>query len=208
MKKISKKAKRTFIIFLVIVLLALVGLLVYSFIKSFEKPIKKVEKLDEMKEYGYYLEDDATELYKKLYNELKEVLNKKEIDEEKYASLVAQLCVSDYYNLDNKMSKDDIGCTQFILNDYKENFYLESSDTVYKYVEQNVYGDRKQKLPIVKDIEVISNEKISYSYGSINDNEAYDVKVKVTYKENLGYPEEVEIKLVHSDKKLDIIYMY
>ena len=208
MKKISKKAKRTFIIFLVIVLLALVGLLVYSFTKSFEKPIKKVEKLDEMKEYGYYLEDDATELYKKLYNELKEVLNKKEIDEEKYASLVAQLCVSDYYNLDNKMSKDDIGCTQFILDDYKENFCLESSDTVYKYVEQNVYGDRKQKLPIVKDIEVVSNEKISYNYGSINDNEAYDVKVKVTYKENLGYPEEVEIKLVHSDKKLDIIYMY
>ena len=208
MRKISKKGKKIIGVFILVLVLA--GAITFGVLyglKTFKKPTVKVEKLDEMKEYDYYLEDNKSDLYKKLYKELKTVLNKKEVDEEEYAKLVSRLCIADYYNLDNKMSKNDIGCTQFIKEEYRENFILESSDTVYKYIEQNIEGNRTQKLPIVSSVEVSSTDKISYSYDKINDTSAYDVKLKVTYKEDLGYPTDVEIKLVHTDKKLDIIYI-
>jgi len=42
---------------------------------------------------------------------------------------------------------------------------------------------------------------------NIKDEKTYVVTVKLEYKEDLGYPEELEIKLLHDDKKLEIYEM-
>ena len=44
-------------------------------------------------------------------------------------------------------------------------------------------------------------------YKDIEDENAYVVKVNLEYKKDLGYPEEVEISLLHNDKKLEIYKM-
>lgn len=207
--KLKKKAKKTFKIIIIVLLilgLSLGGYFVYKrFIKTTKVTTTKV--VNEIKEYGYTLEDDAPKEYKKLFDELDKVLKAEEIDEEAYAKLVAQMLVFDFYNLDNKISKNDVGGTEFILSDYEEQFVYEATETVYKYVEHNVYGDRKQELPKVKNVTVESIRTNNYTYEKLSDDKAYIIKVNVEYEKDLGYPTEVTVKMLHNDKKLEVFYM-
>lgn len=207
MKK-KRKIKKKFIVLIVIaviLLIAIIGLIVFkNFSKNTDTSAKVVE---EITEYGYYLEDDQPKVYKNLFKELVKVLNEEKVNEEEYAKLISQMAAIDFYNLDNKVSKNDVGAVQFVREKNIDNFVLEASETVYKYVEQNIYGDRKQELPIVTDSEVIDIKQESYKYKNIKDDKAYIIKVGLDYKQDLGYPEEVEIKLLHTDKKLEIYAM-
>ena len=139
---------------LIIVLLIIVGLLLLKKIapENKRKTENKIEKVDNIENYDYNLYKNSSKLYKKYYNELKTVLNANEIDEEKYAKLVAELFVIDFYSLDTHLTNQDVGGLDFIYSSMKENFSLKATDTIYKYIESNVYGDRKQKLPMVKEI--------------------------------------------------------
>lgn len=207
--KLKKSVKKMFVILVVVLLLVVLaygGYRVYSKISSASNKTK-VEVVNEIKEYGYSLEKDAPKLYKNLFEQLQKTLSKEEINEDEYAKLVAQMLVLDFYNIDNKISKNDIGGVQFILKDYQENFILEASNTVYKYVEHNVYGDRKQELPVVKNVSVKEFRTGSYQYGDITDSKAYVVTVNVEYQKDLGYPTEVVVKMLHKDNKLQVFYM-
>lgn len=207
--RVKKKVKKTFkiiVIILLVILLLIGGFFVYKRFNNTSSAVTS-KVVDEIKDYGYTLEDDAPKGYKELFNELIKVLNEEEVNEEEYAKLVARMLVFDFYNLDNKVSKNDIGGVQFILSDYKENFVKEATETVYKYVEHNVYGDRKQDLPEVETVEVDSVRTNNYNYNDLKDDNAYIVKIKVSYKKNLGYPEEVTVKMLHNDKKLEVFYM-
>ena len=207
--KLKPRVKKILIITLIVILLGgltVLGLNVYKLFNTTTK-VKKVEVVDEISNYGYVLEDNMTELYKKLYDELKVVLNKEEVNEEEYAKLVAQMLVVDFYDLESKMSKNDVGGVQFILDDFKDNFVLEAEETVYKYVEHNVYGNRKQKLPEVSNVSVKEIRDGSYTYNDFIDDKAYVVTVNLEYKEDLGYPTEVVVKMLHKDNILKVFYM-
>lgn len=203
-KKVKKKLIITLVIILVIVL-AVGGYFVYN--KFLNTPATKAKVVDKIEDYGYELESDAPKVYKKLFGELVTTLKADPVDDEAYAKLVAQMVAVDFYNLDNKVSKNDVGGTQFILSAYKDNFVLEASDTVYKYLEHNLYNDRKQDLPEINDVSIKEIKKIEYSYGKVKDSEAYQAVVGLNYKEDLGYPSEVTVKMVHVDKKLEVFYM-
>ncbi len=206
-KSVQKKGKIVLLIIIIFVILAC-GFLIYKrfFVKD-NKPnkVKIEEKIDD---YGYVLEENESKLYKDLFKELIKTLNKDEIEGEKYASLVAELLVVDFYNLDNKISKNDIGGVQFIKSEYQENFALEASETVYKYIEHNIYGNREQELPVVSKVEVVDVEKTTYRYNDIVDDNTYKVNVKLEYEKDLGYPSNVTVVLIHNDKKLEVIKMY
>ena len=209
MKKKRKLKKKVVVmlILLVILIIGTVGFLVYkNWPKSENSPVE-VKVVDKIPEYGYVLSDNAPQVYKDLFKKLVDVLKEQEVDYDEYARIISQMAVIDFYNLDNKSSKNDIGGTQFIKSDNVDNFILEASETVYKYIEQNLDGKRKQKLPVVTSSEVkeLKNEK--YKYKKIEDDKAYKVKVAIDYKEDLGYPKEVTVKLLHTDKKLEIYYM-
>ena len=207
--KRKRKVKKKVIVLLVLILLLIalvVGVIMYTNSnKKTDSSSKKV--VDEIPEYGYVLDNNKTKLYKNLFKKLAEVLGKDDVDYDEYAKLVSELAVSDFYTLDNKTSKNDIGGVQFIRKDNRENFVLEASETVYKYVEQNLDGKRNEELPIVSKIEVTDTKQEAYKYKDISDDKAYVIKVKLEYKKDLGYPEEVEVRLLHSDKKLEIYSM-
>ena len=91
----------------------------------------------------------------------------------------------------------------------KENFSLKATDTIYKYIESNVYGDRKQKLPMVKEITKADVVSKRYTYTSpdkkeiINDNNAYFVAVNWTYEDNsTKYQTSATITIIHEKEKL------
>lgn len=206
-KKVRKSVK---IVIIAVVALVLIGMGYLAYKRFYKdagtgKTPNIEEKIDT---YGYVLEENAPKLYKTLFKDLMKVLNKEEVDEEAYARLVAQLLVLDFYNLDNKVSKNDIGGVQFIKESLREDFALEASETVYKYIEHNIYGDRDQVLPVVSNVEIKSMEQTTYKYNDIEDNNTYKGIVTVTYEEDLGYPVEVTVVMVHNDKKLEVVKMY
>lgn len=212
--KVKKGAKKLFrIVFILALVIILVGVGILGYKRFFDKDkeVVKPEVVDKLDDYGYTLEKDATKLDKELFNELKKVLNAEEVNEEEYASLIARMLVADFYNLNNKISKNDIGGVQFIIEDYKNNFILEASETVYKYIELNVYNDRTQELPIVTDSTIKSINTTTYKYKDISDSKAYKAVVNVSYEKDLGYPKEVTVVMIHdkdNEKKLNVIKMY
>lgn len=209
MKKKRKLKKKVVVLLVLIVILLLLlggGFAYYKFGSSKPSP-SKPKIVNEIPYYGYVLEDNKTKLYNDLFKDLIKVLKEENVDYDHYAKLVSELAVSDFYTLDNKTSKNDIGGVQFIKEDNKSNFILQASETVYKYVIQNLDNTRKQELPEVSKIEVKSLDKAPYKYENIVDNNAYIVKLNLEYKKDLGYPKSVEVRLLHSDKKLEIYYM-
>lgn len=207
MKKRRKLKKKVvvLIVLIIIALFSITGLVLYN--TFFSKSDNSVKVVDEIPGYGYTLQDDQPKIYKELFKELAEVLSKDSVDEEKYAKLISQMAVIDFYNLDNKVSKNDVGGVQFIRAKNIDNFVLEASETVYKYIEHDIYGNRNQTLPEVTSSSVKDIKQEAYSYKDIKDDKAYTVTVNIEYKKDLDYPTEVIVKLLHNDKKLEIYEM-
>ena len=207
MKKRRKLKKKVvvLIVLIIIALFSITGLILYN--TFFSKSDNSVKVVDEIPGYGYTLQDDQPKIYKELFKELAEVLSKDSVDEDEYAKLISQMAVIDFYNLDNKVSKNDVGGVQFIRAKNIDNFVLEASETVYKYIEQDIYGNRNQTLPEVTSSSVKNIKQEAYSYKDIKDDKAYTVIVNIEYKKDLDYPTEVIVKLLHNDKKLEIYEM-
>lgn len=204
-KKRKLKKKVVALIILIIVLILLIaGLIIYRNLTP-EKQTAKV--VDSIPEYGYTLESNEPKIYKDLFKELVKVLNEENVDYDKYAELISQMFAIDFYNLNNKDSKNDVGGLQFVYENKVDNFSLQASDTVYKYIKNNFDNKRTQELPEVVNSELISLDNESYKYKDINDEKAYIIKIKLSYKEDLEYPENLTIKLLHNDKKLEVYYM-
>jgi len=203
-KKLKKSTKILIVALIIIVVLIITG---YYLINNFiDKGKGKIKVIDENKEFGYVLEENETELYKDLFKKLKKVLSKNEIDEKEYAELICKLFVADFYNLNNKITKNDVGGTQFIHSDAQENFLLKAKDTFYKGIESDVYSDRTQKLPVVSDITLKDIEESTFEIGE-EEVDSYIVNLKWAYKTNLDYETEKQFILVKEDKKLSIVQM-
>lgn len=206
-KKISILGRILGLLIFILIVLVVVIILKKTVFKKSDKPVqKKSEKVESIDNFDYNLYDNSTELYKKLYYELKDCLNEKEVDEEEYAKLVAELFVADFYSLDSKLTNQDVGGLDFVYSSIKDNFKLNAVDTIYKYVKSNVYGDRKQDLPEVSEIVSATVTKTSYKYnkGDINilDPSAYIVNVKWNYKKSSSYQTSAKITLVHEKEDL------
>ena len=195
---------------LLVLLLLITGVLVFGIYKdTFGSKTEGVEILDTIDKYGYQLTENNTDYYKELFNELKKLLSEEDYSDKEYAELVAKLFVADFYDLNSKLNKNDVGGYQFVYEGYQESFKNYASDVngVYYYVENNIYGDRKQDLPVVKEVSITSISSVPYAYGSISDTDAYSVTVSITYKKDLGYPKSVDLILIHSNDKIEVVEM-
>ncbi len=167
----------------------------------------EITVVSKIEEYSYQLESNQTKIFKKYYNDLKEELEDNRVDEEQYATLVSKLFLIDFYTLSNKVTNQDIGGVQFLSTSIRENFQEKATDTIYKYVKSNIYGNRRQELPTVKDVEIEDIQTVSYEYQEKIDNQAFQVKAQITYKKDLGYDSEKTLILVHEENKLVIVEM-
>lgn len=209
-KKVRIKKDNVFICFLIVLLIGLIismVILAKNILKKEKVEVVEVQVVDKLDEYGYYLTDHNTDYYKKLYNELKDTLSSEKVDEEKYVSLLSQLFTADFYDLNSKLSKNDVGGVQFVSSEYQDSFIKTASTTggIYYYVKSDLYGDRKQDLPVIKKVDVLSIENEAFSHESINDTNAYVVVLNVEYEQDLGYPKTVTLTIVHNEKKLEVV---
>lgn len=213
MKREKKKRKLKSWPIVALFFIVTVGILFYCVVDiknslKGQKGANEVQVVNEIKEYNYQLEDTDCKYYKSVFKELQKELAKETVDEEAYASLISKLFVADFYSLKSAVNKNDVGGRQFVYSDYQETFLKLAKDSVYKYVENNIYGKREQDLPLVTDVEVTDVKESTYkSNGGVKDDSAYDVSLKLTYEEDLGYPTIVNLALIHEDKKLSVASM-
>lgn len=188
----------------VILLLISIGYILITFITNKTEENKKALE-NEIKDYNYTLDVSDTSLYKTYFKELSTLLSSKDINYDSYGELISKMFIVDFYTLENKLTKDDVGGTQFIESDTKANFVLAATDTMYKYVVNNLDGKRVQKLPKVISVQVLSKENISYTYQGKTDDNAYKITLSWKYEKDLGYEDSGELILVHDGKKLVIV---
>ena len=130
------------------------------------------------------------------------------IDYEKYAKKISEMFIYDFYSLEDKIAKNDIGGISFIHKTALPNFLENAESTYYKYVESNIYGNRKQSLPMVDKITLGEIDRVEYAYGEDKtDEEAYVIKVTWNYTKDefSDYQKEATLTLVKEDKILYIV---
>lgn len=207
MRKVLNKNKLFYFIMisLILVVIIIIGVkFTLEFLVKDDKNVVTKKELDSLELYGYTLDDYDSDLYKEYFNDLKSTLNGKEVNYEDYAKEIVKLFVSDFYTLDNKLTSSDIGGVEFIPSDMVENFKMHAGDTMYNHVKTNIYGDRVQKLPIVKSVEVTNIENITYTYKD-KEYSAYKVSARWEYQEDLGYKNNEIFTLIKDNNKLYIV---
>ena len=200
--KLKKSVKKLII---VIIVMLLAGVAAYLGFKSLNSnKAKEVKVIDNISKYGYKLKENKPKEYKKMFEELKEIL---EVDEEKYAKKISEMFVYDFYSLKDKMAKTDVGGVDFVYKEIEPNFLQNAQDTYYKYVESNIYGNRKQNLPVVTNIEIKDYNQKAFPYGNSTDEKAIFVDVTWSYtdEEFSDYQKKATLVFIHDDIKLSLV---
>ena len=203
--KLKKKVKIMLFLIIALVIIAIAGVIVYKTV--FNKPeVKETKVLKTIDAYGYELKDNKSKRYKELFKELEEILLETEVNEEAYVQKIAELFIYDFYSLSDKTAKTDVGGVDFVQASALENFLVNAEDTYYKYVESNLYGDRKQELPTVDTITIESITPTEYVY---NDQKAsaYEVSLNWTYTESKysDYQSSATLTFVKEDIKYYLV---
>lgn len=206
MKKKKRKIKVWPIItILVVICIIIFGICIKDLYYSLKNnSAKEVKVLQTIEGYGYSLNENDSKYVKNLFKELQTILDTEPLDEEKYASVMSQIFIADFYSLNDAVNKNDVGGKQFVYAGHQDEFVKKAKASVYQYVENNIYGNRKQELPVVKTVEVIDVETSSYKTDVLTDSDAYLVDVSITYEKDLGYPSNATLFIVHSNDKLEI----
>lgn len=205
--KLKKGVKRALILILVLIVVVTVSLFLLNRKTENKTTGPSITVESNIDEYGYELKSNQTKLYKDLFKELEKVLSQETVNEEEYVTVLTKLFIADFYNLDNKLTNMDIGGVQFVHSSMRKNFALNAENTMYQYIQSNIYGDRKQELPKVKEIVSVEVTQDSYKYQDTTDEKAFVVKATWSYEKDLGYETEKTFIFVHEDKKLSLVEM-
>lgn len=199
----KKKYKILLIVIIILIVLIVASIIVLNVFNN-SSPAEPVKVVDSIDEFGYTLDDRDTELMKSTYNELKNVLTQDEINYEDYALVLAKLFVIDLFTMDNKVNRYDVGSTEYVYPDSVDNFKTNVEDTIYKTMENNSDGKRRQNLPEVSSIDDISVETSTFEIDETT-YDSYVVSLNWSYETNLGYDEFATITLIELDNKLYVV---
>lgn len=211
-KKKKMKPIKKLLLLLLIVLLIVGGFIGYQkFIKK--DKTKEVKVVDSIKNdnVDYVVNEYDTKLFKKTFEELKKVLNAKEVDNKKYAEAISKLFVIDFFTLSNKTSKNDVGGVQFIYDGYKTTFVEYARDGIYKQVLASDAGQVNNSLPTVKSVTVNSIEEVSpagmFATPFAEDAVGYEVNISWTYENDDSFMSSASIIVAPDGDKLSLVKM-
>lgn len=127
---------------------------------------------------------------------------------------MSKLFVIDFFSLNNKTSKNDIGGVQFVYSGYKTDFVEYARNGIYKQVSNNLDRKKDQKLPLVDSVEVSSITKVSPSsifkreeLASDTEEDAYEVNISWTYKNDDDFQTSSTLTIVKDGSNLSVAKM-
>ena len=192
------------VIGVLLVLVIGVGVLKIFFSKEEEKVDANVSNvISNISDYGYTLDDRDTDYMKETFYELEDILNADTVDYTSYANTLAKLFVIDFYTLDNKINKYDVGTLEYILSSKVDMFRQKAVDTVYRDIIDNTYRDRVQDLPEITNVTILNTENTTFTLDD-EEMEAIKVTMNYEYEEDLGYDTEGTIYFVREANKLSV----
>ena len=205
--KLKKKVKILLISIVVIILLAILGVVVVKSTPQKKENDEPVKVINEVEKFGYQLKETKSKRYKTMFDELKKILQEETVDEQKYVSKLTEMFIYDFYTLDDKTAKTDVGGVDFVYKGALENFLVKAQDTYYKYLESNIYNNRNQDLPEVDTITIEGIINQAYAYGDKNDDNAFIVKANWTYTKNqfATYQKNAQLVFIHDEHKLSLV---
>ena len=205
--KLKKNIKKILIISGIIVFLGIIATIILINLPEKNLDNETIKVINEVEKYDYKLKETKTKRYKKMFEELKEILKAETVDEESYVSKITEMFIYDFYSLEDKTAKTDVGGVEFVYQPVLENFLINAQDTYYKYVESNIYNNRNQQLPEVDAITINSITKELFAYGDKNDENAYIVNVSWTYTDNQfsTYQKNATLVFIHDGNKLFLV---
>ena len=205
--KLKKGVKKKIIIAVVILLVVILGIVLLNLPKKTQEKEEVVKVVNEVEKYGYELKETKSKRYKKMFEELKEILSEEKVDEEKYVSKLTEMFIYDFYTLDDKSAKTDVGGVDFVYKEAVSNFLVNAQDTYYKYVESDLYNNRNQQLPIVDQVTIDAVKQQPYAYKTMNDDNAYVVKTTWTYTKDefATYQNQAQLVFIHDGVKLSLV---
>lgn len=201
-----KKGPKIVILSLILIIAIASAVALYIKFNPKEVKVDEVKILNTIEKYDYNLKDTKTKKYEKLFRELEKILKAKEVDVEAYANKISEMFIYDFYSLEDKSTKTDVGGVEFVHPNALSNFLVNAEDTYYKYVESNIYGDRVQKLPIVDEMLINATEQTTYIYNN-KEYEAYKVNISWTYtsEEFSDYQDSAALYFIKDDIKLYLV---
>lgn len=206
-----RNKKKKLITFIIIVLIAIALSLFALNIGKKDNVEEKKKVVDEIKNFEYIVSDSNTKLFKDTFKELKTVLSDKNVDKEKYASLVAKLFIIDFYTLSNKTNINDVGAVQFVYSSYRTDFIDFARTGMYKQVQSNLDNDRNQELPEVKSVEIEEIDSVvpstileSEDFKNVTDANAYEIKINWTYTKSNNFQDSATMLIVEDNGKLSV----
>ena len=201
-----KKGPKIVIIVITVLLLIAAGVALFIMLKPKTTKVKEVKILNTIEKYDYHLKDTKTKRYKAMFRELEDILKAKVVDEELYVQKITEMFIYDFYSLADKSTKTDVGGLDFVHPNAIQNFLVNAEDTYYKYVENNIYGDRTQKLPEVDEILINATTKTTYIYNN-TEYEAYKINAGWSYttEEFSSYQKNAALTFIKDGIKLYLV---
>lgn len=201
--------RRRYKVGLIVISVLLVGVIALGVFKIFHSSeeektdVNVTSVISNINDYGYTLDDRDSDYMKEVFQELEDILNATEVDYQAYAEALAKLFVIDFYTLDNKINKYDVGSLEYILSSSVDTFRQKAQDTIYRDILDNTYRDRIQDLPEITNVTILNTEETTYT---LNEEEVNAIKVEMNYeyKEDLGYDTEGTIYFVRNGNKLEV----
>lgn len=201
------KNKKFWLIISSIALLYFIGGIVYINLDRDSGNVKKNKNLDKgisIKGFDYILYEDDIDIYKDEFKRLKKNLESSNINYTEYAESISKMFVMDLYSLEAKKNMYDVGGVQFVYPDIRDNYKLNVSNTLYKYMKDNSDGKREQDLPMVKSVSIKNEDETKYNIGE-EEFDGYKINLDIEYVKDLEYDKSAEIILVKKDKYLYIV---
>ena len=182
LKKLNRlledKKKRYLIMFLFmvpfIIAIVIFGIIAYKEAKNLLNTAKgtEVEVKDEFSipSVGYRLRDNATDLQKEYFAQLKTAIEEGNAEPLAIAELAAKNYIADFYTWTNKQGQYDVGGFDFVFDEknesvnFKDTAYTQARDGFYKYLNYYINQYGSDKLLEVENVDITSSKKLDYQY--------------------------------------------
>ncbi|MBR5663042.1 MAG: hypothetical protein IKX00_05325 [Bacilli bacterium] len=199
------KGYRTGLVIILVLTLAILSTYVLShFVFKFKKSTGFSKVVDKISKYDYTLDERDSKLMREKFKDLKKVLKADQVNYDEYAKLLAQMYIIDLYDINNKVNKYDVPCLEYIYKSEQDKFKKMIKTQFYSQLVDNSDGNRKQELPSVKSIEVISSDesKVDVSGKSYD---GYIIVLSWEYDKDLGFDKKSEVRIAKDNNKLYVI---
>ena len=192
------------IVILVLILSILVAYISSRFIFKPHKREGFSKVVDKISKYGYTLDERDSKLMREKFKDLKKVLKAETVNYEEYAKLLSQMYIIDLYDIDKKVNKYDVPCLEYIYETEHDKFKKMIKSEFYSQLVDNSDNDRKQELPSIKSIQVLSVESSKIEVNK-KEFDGYIVMLSWEYKKDLGFDKKSEVRLVNDNGKLYVV---